>query len=78
MIWVCRAGQHSKYYDEFILNSRVYLAWEGYKINLQMLSSREEFNQVVIREKIHRLEPRLRIGQDSCTHLQKRLNLMII
>lgn len=51
MMWVCRPGQHSKFYDSFVESKKIYLAWEGYKTNLSKMKERQEFRDLVIAEK---------------------------
>jgi restriction system protein len=51
MAWVMRAGKESVYLNKFVEGSRIYLPWEGYKVNLSKLDSREDFKQLVIKEK---------------------------
>lgn len=50
-MWVIRAGQNAIYYEKFIMSSKVFLPWDGYKIDLSNLSSRNDFRQTVVREK---------------------------
>ena len=51
MMWVIRAGQHSLHYDKYIENSKVYIPWEGYKIDLSEIKTRSDFRAVVEKEK---------------------------
>ena len=51
MIWVCRPGKLGKYYDLFLRTRRIYLAWDGYRLNLSGLKTRVAFREVVIAEK---------------------------
>ena len=51
MIWVIRAGRHSAYYEKYIQNSKVYIPWEGYHIDLSTFDTRQEFKEVVKKEK---------------------------
>lgn len=51
MIWVCRAGRNSIYLDTFLRTHKVYLPWEGFKVNLKPFSSREQLKIIVRNEK---------------------------
>ena len=51
MMWVIRAGQNSLYYDKYIHNSKVYIPWSGYKMDLSGLKTRVDFRTVVEKEK---------------------------
>ena len=51
MLWVCRAGKNAKYVDYFVKNNRMYLAWDGYRVDLSERETIDEFKQVVISEK---------------------------
>lgn len=51
MMWLCRAGQKSQFFDKFISENRVYLAWEGYATDLRTLENREQFRNLVAKEK---------------------------
>lgn len=51
MMWVIRAGQHSLHYDKYIEDSKVYIPWEGYKIDLSEIKTRSDFRTVVEKEK---------------------------
>jgi restriction system protein len=51
MIWVIRAGIESIYLPKFMNSGRIFLPWEGYKINFNGLETREDFKQLVIKEK---------------------------
>ena len=51
MMWVCRAGQGEKMYSDFVENSMIFIAWEGYKTDLNSISTRDEFRKLVQDEK---------------------------
>lgn len=51
MMWVIRAGQNALYYDKFIQNSKVYIPWDGYKMNLSGIKTHADFRAVVEKEK---------------------------
>ena len=51
MMWVVRAGQNSVYYEKFLDNSKVYIPWDGYRLNLSNLTARPEYRIVVEEEK---------------------------
>lgn len=51
MIWVCRAGQGSRFYHEFIEKKQIALAWEGYDFDLSNYNTLQEFRDVVAKEK---------------------------
>ncbi len=59
MMWVIRAGQNALYYDKFIQNSKVYIPWDGYKLDLSEIKSRSDFRTVVEKEK-----ERIIVGQE--------------
>lgn len=51
MIWVCRAGKKSVFYDYFLESSRIYIPWDGFKKALTLFANREEMKALVIDEK---------------------------
>ncbi|MBR3356228.1 MAG: hypothetical protein IKG46_00050 [Solobacterium sp.] len=51
MIWVCRSGKHGKDYDEVRKFSDVFMGWDGYRLDLSGLINREDFKELVIKEK---------------------------
>lgn len=51
MMWVCRAGQKSIYFDTFVSTKRIYLPWEGYNVDLTNYTDREQFRNLVKKEK---------------------------
>lgn len=51
MIWVCRPGKGGRFFSLFSENSRIYLAWEGYKLDLSFCKTVEDFRNLVIAEK---------------------------
>lgn len=51
MMWVIRAGQNALYYDKYIQNSKVYIPWDGYRLDLSEIKSRLDFRTVVENEK---------------------------
>ena len=51
MMWVIRAGQNALYYDKYILNSKVYVPWDGYQMDLSQIRTRADFRTVVEKEK---------------------------
>ncbi len=51
MMWVIRAGQNALYYDKYIQNSKVYIPWDGYKLDLFEIKSRSDFGTIVEKEK---------------------------
>ena len=50
-MWVCRAGKNAVFLDYFIEHSRIYLAWEGFKIDLKSVSQTSEYRTIVGKEK---------------------------
>lgn len=50
-MWVIRAGQNALYYDKFINDSKVYLPWDGYKMDLSKIETLADFRKVVEKEK---------------------------
>lgn len=51
MIWVCRAGKNSVYLDTFLQTEKIYLPWEGFKVDLKQYPSREQIKSLVCMEK---------------------------
>ena len=51
MLWVCRPGVNAFYYEYFLVTQKIFMAWEGYKTDLSVLQTREQFRQLVIVEK---------------------------
>lgn len=51
VIWVCRAGRDSVYLDTFLQAKKVYLPWEGFKVDLTHYPSREQIKSLVQQEK---------------------------
>ena len=51
MIWVCRAGVNSVYLDIFLNMKKVYLPWEGFKVDLKHYTDREQLKSLVRKEK---------------------------
>lgn len=50
MMWVCRAGKDSIYFDSFISSKVISLPWTGYKTDLSSIKEREEFKEIVRKE----------------------------
>ena len=51
MMWLIRPGKEAKYYDKIIKNETIYIPWDGFKLDLSKLETREQFRQTVINEK---------------------------
>ena len=51
MIWVCRAGMDSIYLDFFLKNAKIYLPWDGFRVNLKEFPDREQLKELVKKEK---------------------------
>ena len=51
MMWVIRAGQKSIYYDKYLKESKVYIPWDGYRMNLGSIMKREDYRSIVEKEK---------------------------
>ena len=51
MIWVCRAGMNSIYLDTFLSTQKVYLPWDGFKVDLKQYTDREQLKNLVRQEK---------------------------
>lgn len=49
-MWVCRAGKDAIYFDDFIENQQIAVAWNGYKCNLSKIYTRDEFKCIVEKE----------------------------
>ena len=52
MMWVIRAGQNSVHYEKFIKESKVYLAWDGYRFDLSSFKTLADLRNVVEKEKM--------------------------
>ena len=50
-MWVIRAGQDSLHFDKYIRAARVFIPWDGYKMDLSKVNSRAEYRGVVEKEK---------------------------
>lgn len=50
-MWVCRAGKNAVFLDYFIEHSSIYLAWEGFKIDLKSVSQKSDYRTIVGKEK---------------------------
>lgn len=50
MMWVCRAGKDSTYFDSFISSKIIALPWDGYRTDLSGIKEREKFKCVVKEE----------------------------
>lgn len=51
MMWLCRPGDKAQYYEKFIQEKRIYLAWEGYNVDLRKLEDKEHYRKLVSEEK---------------------------
>ena len=51
MIWVCRAGMSSVHLDTFLRTHKVYLPWDGFKVDLKQFPDREQLKALVRNEK---------------------------
>ena len=51
MIWVCRAGKDSIFLDSFLKCSKIFLPWEGYKVDLSKFDTLQDYRNLVIKEK---------------------------
>ncbi len=51
MIWVCRAGINSAYLDDFLHDKKIYIPWDGFKVDLQQYKDREQMKALVRSEK---------------------------
>lgn len=50
-IWVCRAGMNSIYFDTFLRTHKIYLPWDGFKVDLKQFTNREQLKELVRNEK---------------------------
>ena len=50
-MWVCRAGSASIYYLKFLQEERIFLPWDGYKIDLSTIVDAQRFRNVVENER---------------------------
>ena len=37
MMWVVRAGKRSVYFDKYMKTSRIYIPWDGFRVDLSKL-----------------------------------------
>lgn len=51
MIWVCRPGKHGADFEEIKKYEDIFLGWEGYRVDLNLFTTRESFKLLVIDEK---------------------------
>lgn len=51
MMWVCRPGQKGIYLEKFIKDKKIFISWEGFKVDLSKAETREEFREIVIDER---------------------------
>ena len=51
MIWVLRAGKDGMYYNQFLSLEKIFLPWTGYNIDLNSLKTRNDFRELVVKEK---------------------------
>ena len=51
MMWLCRAGKNAEYISRFLSESRIYLPWDGYAIDMSCVQSRNDFRTIVVNEK---------------------------
>ena len=73
MMWVIRAGQNSLYYDKYIHNSKVYIPWSGYKMDLSGLKTRVDFRTVVEKKRGQIIAPLFPTGQGNYNHSRRKL-----
>lgn len=50
-MWVCRAGKNAVFLDYYIDTSRIYLAWDGFNIDLNTITQAKDFKTIVSIEK---------------------------
>lgn len=51
MIWVCRTGMNSVYLETYLKDQRIYLPWNGYRLDLNQFTTRDQFKELVREEK---------------------------
>lgn len=51
MLWLCRPGHAAQFYSDFIDESKIFMAWEGYNQDLSAFQTKEEFRYLVAIEK---------------------------
>lgn len=51
MMWVCRAGKGSFYFNDFIEQKKLYLPWEGFDYDLNEYCSIGDYRKLVEKEK---------------------------
>ena len=50
-VWICRAGKNSVFFSRFVNDSRIYLTWDRWEIDLRMLpAEQEELRRFVAKE----------------------------
>ena len=45
MLWVCRPGKEARYLNKFIEQSRIYLPWQGYRVDLRTFDTLKELKE---------------------------------
>ena len=50
-MWVCRSGTDAKHYDAFKYNNVIFLAWDGFDINLNSFTDKNDLRAYVINER---------------------------
>lgn len=51
MLWVCRPGKNAVHIQRFIEQKKIYLAWDGFCVDLISYDTREQFKELVKLEK---------------------------
>lgn len=51
MMWVCRPGQKGIYLEKFLNDKKIFISWEGFKVDLSKATTREEYREIVIDER---------------------------
>ena len=46
-MWVCRAGFKAMYFNQFIQEEKIYLAWKGFDIDFRTLKNMQEIRDLV-------------------------------
>lgn len=73
-MWVCRAGRGEKDIELFLENNKIYLAWEGYDVNLSSIKDFQQIKELVISEK----HPEARTSLSNwSTQINVFINLMV-
>ena len=49
-LWLFRAGKNGEYEDKFLTDSRVYLTWDGFDVDLSTINSQEDLYEILVKK----------------------------